>query len=251
MPFLNIPNSQLSSVTSVLLGNIKSKLRVQVKRQLDLLKEEVLQNCDNKDRLQQLSSTLSNISALVLKLEKTTSKIQNIVQPLTVVLNSFNLVLSAIRLLPTPAPISVVENLNRVKEFVRQIDIEVTIILSIVSGGISSKTSNILNTVQTLKLQIQQLDSSIKSCMETGTIPEQVQEQKTFVKEDVFYHTSPSNNTYSIEVVVVDSDDVAPLRQAIAKDRLGIIRFTSDRSYSSSTQVLVDEVVFKIDNNIL
>lgn len=68
--------------------------------------------------------------------------------------------------------------------------------------------------------------------------------------QQLFYHTGPDGTSYTITVIETDLSLVAPRRRAIAKDRQGIIRYRSDESFSSSTQVLVDEVKFNIDNNI-
>ena len=45
-----------------------------------------------------------------------------------------------------------------------------------------------------------------------------------------------------------NSPKIAPLRYAVAKDKYGTIRLRGESSFSSDTQVLLDELKFKIDN---
>jgi hypothetical protein len=47
-----------------------------------------------------------------------------------------------------------------------------------------------------------------------------------------------------------NSPRIAPRRYAIAKDRRGIIVLRGDSSFSSSTDVLLDEIKFRIDNQL-
>lgn len=250
MPFVNIPSSFLSSSIALLLGNIKAKLIVELRRKLTRLQDELLRNCSNKKKLQELSKNLSNISDIVTKLEDRLSKINSITTPLTTILTAFNSALLILRSLPTPVPINVTDTFERLKELSKQIDIEITIIANIISGTVTSRTSGLLNIISNLKNIISSIDANIKSCTETNNFVQELPEQKTFVGSDKFFHTTSSGITYSIEIVVADVESIAPLRQAVAKDKFGITRYTGDKSFSSSTQILVDELKFIIDNDI-
>ena len=62
---------------------------------------------------------------------------------------------------------------------------------------------------------------------------------------------SQSGKTYTIKIIKdPNSPDVAPKRQAIAQDFRGITVLTGPSSFSSSTQVLIDELKFRIDNQL-
>lgn len=250
MPFVNIPSSLLSSSIALLLGNIKARLIVELRRKLNQIQEELLQNCSNKQKLEELSKSLSNISDIIVKLESRLSRLNSITTPLTTILTAFNAALVLLRSLPTPAPIRVTDTFEKLKELSKQIDIEITIIANIVSGTVTSRTSGLLNIISNLKNIISSIDANIKSCIETNNLIPDAPEQGTFVGSDKFFHTTPRGTTYSIEIIVIDTESIAPLRQAIAKDRFGIVRYTGDKSFSSSTQILVDELRFIIDNDI-
>lgn len=75
-------------------------------------------------------------------------------------------------------------------------------------------------------------------------------EDTTRSTEEQFFYTGPDGTSYTITVISTDLSLIAPKRKAIAKDRDGVIRYSSDESFSSSTDVLIKEVQFNIDNNI-
>jgi hypothetical protein len=64
------------------------------------------------------------------------------------------------------------------------------------------------------------------------------------------FYTGPDGTVYTLEVIQVTSDFTrAPRRQAIAKNREGVKKFESSKSFSSSVDVLKREVKFRIDNS--
>jgi len=64
--------------------------------------------------------------------------------------------------------------------------------------------------------------------------------------------TPPQNYPYKNYILEIiqdpNSPKIAPKRYAVAKDRVGVIRLRGESSFSSDTQVLLDELKFEIDN---
>ena len=68
--------------------------------------------------------------------------------------------------------------------------------------------------------------------------------------EDVKY-TSESGTTYTIKIITdPDSPAIAPRRRAIAVDARGVTMLKGPLSFSSSTEVLVNELKFRINNQL-
>ena len=56
---------------------------------------------------------------------------------------------------------------------------------------------------------------------------------------------------YTLEIVNdPNSPAIAPRRYAIAKDKLGVIVIYGPSSFSSDTKILLDEIKFRIDNQL-
>ena len=66
-----------------------------------------------------------------------------------------------------------------------------------------------------------------------------------------FYHTGPNGIVYKLEILTdPQSPSIAPRRFAVAKDAKGVVVLKGPKSFSSSTKVLLDEIKFRIDNQL-
>ena len=66
-----------------------------------------------------------------------------------------------------------------------------------------------------------------------------------------YYYRGPNGDLYKLEIVAdIDSPSIAPRRFAVAKDASGVVVLRGPKSFSSSTQVLLDEIKFRIDNQL-
>jgi hypothetical protein len=68
---------------------------------------------------------------------------------------------------------------------------------------------------------------------------------------DIFSHIGPDGTIYKLEIQSVPEDStIAPRRFALARNVRGIAVLKGDLSFSSSTKVLLDEIKFRIDNQL-
>ena len=71
------------------------------------------------------------------------------------------------------------------------------------------------------------------------------------VDDSKYYYRGPNGDLYKLEIVAdVNSPSIAPRRFAIAKDTSDVTVLTGPKSFSSSTDVLLDEIKFRIDNQL-
>lgn len=64
-----------------------------------------------------------------------------------------------------------------------------------------------------------------------------------------FFHTTPDGRSYELEIILdSQSPKYAPLRFAIAKVPEGSIVLQGEKSFSASTDILLDELKFRLDN---
>ena len=71
------------------------------------------------------------------------------------------------------------------------------------------------------------------------------------IDDSKFFHTGPDGETYSLEIINdPNSPDIAPRRFAIATTVSGTVKFRGQKSFSSSTEVLLKELKFRIDNQL-
>lgn len=66
-----------------------------------------------------------------------------------------------------------------------------------------------------------------------------------------YYHTGPDGTVYELKIILeVDGPKIAPRHFATATNPEGVVVFKGDKSFSSSTDVLLDELRFRIDNQL-
>jgi len=65
------------------------------------------------------------------------------------------------------------------------------------------------------------------------------------------YYTAPSGDVFCLKIIKdPDSPDIAPRRYAAALDSEGVEVLTGQKSFSSNTDVLIEEIKFRIDNQL-
>ena len=70
-------------------------------------------------------------------------------------------------------------------------------------------------------------------------------------KDSRYYHRGPNGDLYLLEIIAdPDSPSIAPRHFAVAKDTSDVIVMRGPKSFSSSTDVLLDEIKFRIDNQL-
>ena len=71
------------------------------------------------------------------------------------------------------------------------------------------------------------------------------------IGKGVEYTSNTNGNTYTISIVTNTETGISvPQRQAVAKDFRGIVVLKGPLSFASSEQVLIDELKFRIDNQL-
>lgn len=249
MPYINIPESTIAAGASLIIGKVKAELKIKINEQLLELQERVNSACGNKAKLRNLSKRLSQIRKFIGSSKNRVNKINKITEPLVKISTTLNIAIAVLQNLPIPNTGTTVgvtnrfsNSLLRAKELSKQIGDSVLIINTAVGGA--AGFISVLATVETL---CNRIDRQIKRCLE-----EDVSEENVIVTEpdDTDNYIGPDGTPYRLSLELVEKTGIAPLRKAIAQDTRGIVRYQSDPSYSSSTDVLFDEVKFRIDNNI-
>ncbi len=97
---------------------------------------------------------------------------------------------------------------------------------------------NASNLSDTVKDNIKKILNRLQDANETGDPTK-------------FFHRGPDGTLYTLEVVEdLDSKGIAPRHFAIAKDPSGVTVLKGPKWFSSDVDVLIDEIKFRIDNQL-
>lgn len=249
MPYLNIPESTLAAGASLIIAKATAELKIKVNEQLKQLEQEVTNACGNPAKLRNLSRRLSQIRKFIGSSKNRINKINKITEPLGRIATTLNIAIAVLQNLPIPNVSTTVGVTNRfsnallrARELSKQISDSILIINTAVAGA-----AGFISVLAAVENLCNRIDRQIKRCLE-----EDVPEEDITITEpdDTANYTGPDGTPYRLSLELIDKTGIAPLRKAIAQDIRGIVRYQSDPSYSSSTDVLFDEVKFRIDNNI-
>jgi len=96
---------------------------------------------------------------------------------------------------------------------------------------------------------LQMIEELLKGCI-VNEIGDNLELASQFTPSSFDSRQSVSYRGYRLEVRTARDNTTIPLRYAVALDPVGVVVLEGPRSFSSSTQVLIDELKFRIDNQL-
>lgn len=248
------PQINLTSSIGPLIIKLKTELELKVVKELNGISNSLNEQvCGNPSELAKLKNRTSNIKKFLNFNKDRAERFQKVLNPLTRLVQTLRIAISALQLLPIPNNFTTVgvtnkfsDLLAKLKRFSNEVSDELLLLNLLLTGANSINTA--LIQAQTT---IERIDDFIRQCTDQGIFSNpqefsnliEVQINKSNILEQYL--------GFTLQVRTLDTSKVAPLRQVVAIDKLGIIRYSSDPSFASTIEVLVDEVKFKIDKSNL
>ena len=251
----------ISAVAAAQIGSLRGKLVAQIQKQvLDLL-NKFSSGCPDSKELEKIIKTRSTLINHLTSFEKRIAVFKDIAAKLTAVVSIVSAIVKIITSIPIPTaiippmtggiglPISVLNKFSaalvKLNKILDRLLGDAAAILAVVTT-ISLVISNLKDRLTSIDLAIQQCSigqpADLNQILATAQPPENTGSEGT-PNPDYLY------KGYVLAIIEdPDSPKIAPRRYAIAKDKVGTIRLRGESSFSSDTQVLLDELKFKIDN---
>ena len=250
-----ISGGGISAVVAVLVGTLRAQLILRIQKEVLKMLNKFLNQCPNPKDLQRIIKTRNNLLKNINSFQKRIDKLAKIAQTLLITVTAVKLVIKIITSIPVPTaiippqtggigiPISVLTKysnaLIKINKTLDKLIAEAAAITALIVA--------VSAIIKSLKARLDGIDAQIQACIKN---PTQVLEQ-TSVAE------SSANNTpqedfyykgYKLQIVqdIVDYK-LAPKRHAVAIDKRGIVVLQGPSSFSSSTDILLDEIKFRID----
>lgn len=223
--------------------------------------------CPSPEVLQQLIQVVTLLKRIVNSLVNTLETLQQITSALSATINALSLSLNTLRAVvianeaslvasaATPTGTAalfarILQKLDKLADNIRT-DIQGPSRLYGEKGldGLTCQAAKVVDyvavQVQVLQLFVNILDSFLQSCsivqINTGNLSSFQISRGGEVGNETY-------RGYNIQVQVdTNSPAIAPLRYAVAIDRIGVVVFQGQKSFSSSTEILIQEVKFAID----
>jgi prefoldin subunit 5 len=255
--------SQISKIVSSQIGPMQGKLRSNIQKKVLELLKEFANGCPNADRMKRIMATRNNLLNTINSFQKRVDAIKPIANNIQPAISVAKAALQVIVNIPIPTaiippmsggvgvPMSI---LNRYSRAITVLSTTIDVLEADVKA-VNSIVTTVSVPIATLRDRLQAVDIKIAQCSSTdpnsAALLETAQPQGNTGSEgtpnpDYLY------KGYTLEIIEdPDSPKIAPRRYAIAKDSRGNIKLIGQPSFSSSTQVLLDEIKFKIDNQLV
>lgn len=255
--------SNISKIVASQMGPLQGKLRSEVQKKVLELLAEFSNGCPNQAKMKEIILVKNNLLKIINSFKKRVDSIKTLSGTIKPSISVANTALNVIVSLPTPTaiippqtgglgvPMSVLnaysKGINTLMQTIDVLESDVEAVDSIVTA-INTPLNSLITTLSLLDSKI--LICSLNSNADLSTILNEVQPPSNTGSEGI-----PSADFtykgYVLEIVQdSNSPKIAPKRYAIATDSRGIVVLQGDSSFSSSTQVLLDEIKFRIDNKI-
>jgi hypothetical protein len=257
---------QLSGIIAKQVGSIQGKLVNQVQNQVLNVLSKFTSQCPNAKEIEKIIRIKNNLLKNINALERRIQKLRSVASKLDASIRAARVAISIIKRIPRPTVLKFVPDpgalvigvkfsaLTRLSDRLIQLN-KLLDALEADKAGILGVINTVSVTLGGLKRRLEAIDIAIQGCsrdsaelnqiVASAQPPQNTGSEGTPLDPDYYYK--------GYELAIVDdpnSPKIAPRRYAIAKDKIGVIVLYGPSSFSSDTKVLLDEIKFRIDNQL-
>lgn len=257
--------SQISKIVSSQIGPLQGKLRSAIQKKVLELLKEFANGCPNVESMKRIMKTRNNLLNTINSFQKRVDAIKPLANRLQPAISIAKVALNVITNIPIPTaiippmsggigvPMSVLNKyskaINILATTIDVLEADVKAVNSIVTT-VSVPIATLRDRLQAIDLKIAQCSSNTGNAADSQALLATAQPQGNTGSEG----TPDPNYLYKNYTLAIiedpNSPKIAPRRYAIAKNKKGIIVLRGPASFSSSTQVLLDEIKFQIDKQL-
>lgn len=268
----NLP--QISGIIANQAGKLQGELEARILGEITKIQDKFINECPDSDAILETieiqNKLLNSVNLFYKRIQKYRPFVSKLEAPLTIARNAVLLLKS----LPLPSsvppgvgiPVGVLntfsDSLAFITRTINSIDSDVSSANDLLDSTISS-LDNARDNLKSVSLKMETCvgaleDSEIKTkllnkiqpAINTGT--EGIPLDSKGNLDTRYEYRSSSGKDYTLLILNDPSFEInVPRRVAVAKNRNGVVVIRGDSSFSSDTQVLLDELKFKIENQLL
>ena len=268
-----ITPSELSYLVALQLGDIEAEIRSRVEAEVRRIISEFANQCPPIEKLIPLINKLNRITSIINKFEARVKPFERMVKRLDPPLKAAKVLVNVLKSIPIPTTIGTppgpqggvifsvpIKVTNKYSELLR-LACELVVSIEDDIKACNALLGDTVFDIADLKGRINIVLPQIQKCTENGGLSsDQLEQIRNAVQgenrdgtagdSEVSFRGVNGKN-YKLSVVVdPNSPSIAPRRFAIAKDEIGVIVLKGPLSFASSTEVLIQELKFRIDNQL-
>ena len=271
--------SQLSAIVATQLGRVQGELEARIQDEAAKMTSKFASKCPSQDELVKIAKIRNSLLRIINSFQSLTNRFGRLPKKLRPPIRAANIIIRLLKRSPIPLAVGTPPNKDfgglisaRTAGFVTsQADrlIQVTLLLEALEddlesvndlvGNINPNLNNIRSVLDTLNQKIEDCaDEAQNSNEEEQNIKNLLNEiqpvESTSIAGSVGggeEYEAENGRVYLLEVIQEQtSTGPVPRRLAVARDNLGVIILRGQPSFSSDTSVLIEELKFRIDNQL-
>jgi hypothetical protein len=258
----------IAVVAASQVGALKGALAAQILKRVITMLSKFSSGCPDNKELQKIIKVRSTLLKHLTSFEKRVNAFAAIANQLTAIVSVIKIIIQLITSIPLPTaiippqtggigiPVSVLTKYsNALVKVNKKLDTIITEAAAItgIINTVSPIITNLKNRLESIDIAIEQCSignpADLSDILATAQPPQNTGSEGT--PTDAQGNPDPNYQYKGYVLAIIqdpNSPKIAPRRYAVAKDRIGTIRLRGESSFSSDTQVLLDELKFKIDN---
>lgn len=278
MPLPENIKPQLNKYVSASVGSAQAMVITRVQKEADRMLNELLTQCPPVEVLESMSNTLNTLRPILISADKKVQQAGNVGKFLEPTILAASIIIDIITSMPLPAvfmtppgpvtvgatgPYGVLKSesiATQTKRNARVQFLQKTIeTLTDEGRAIKQVVTGASGTLTPVKVKLDQIDALIQTCLVNQNLSDEerkrllakIKEKNQDPSNTSLEYTSTSGYTYTIKVIQdPNSPEIAPKRQAIVQDFRGITVLTGPSSFASNPQILIEEIKFRIENQL-
>lgn len=261
----------ISAIVARQIGSLKGKLVSQVQKEVLSILNKFSSKCPNTKDLERIIKTKNILLKHLTSFEKRVETFAGTANKLLTVARTVSALIKVITSIPIPTAIIPpgggvginISVLTKYSNTLVKLNKTVDQLLG-EAAAITSTIATVKPIIASLRSRLTLIDAVIEQCsleqsaqgglaqiVATSQPPENTGSEGTPLDAQGNLNQDYLYKGYTLEIVQdPNSPAIAPKRYAIAKDKTGIIVIYGPSSFSSDTQVLLDEIKFRIDNQL-
>jgi hypothetical protein len=254
--------STLSRVVAQQMGTIQGKLAAYGVGKLRTIIAELNTRCPSDAELRVILRTIVNIQNILNKYKRQVLKYNSLITKLDTVISSVDVTVKVLRVLPIPTAVAGVgvpigltnrysESLINLSEYLDNLKNDKESIKSILSNSTldTNQVEALMTTINSKLIQCVEADGGTNYLTTVSELLRGNTESNDRIEGPVPY-VLDNGAQYFIEVIPVEEGTGVPRRRAQAKNLEGVVVMKGDPSYSSDENILIEELIFRLENQL-
>jgi hypothetical protein len=253
---INEFTTRLPAYAVIALGKIQAFIIQYVQEKIAEILEQLQNQCPPPARLAQLSELVKKVRKTLNSINKKIDAVEKIAKYLDPVIIAVTIFIEVQKLLPIPTITAGTQNRNssRLRKFEKLLEgLEDTRFA--IKASVTAAKSFMVPIQSALNI----IEALIERCATRGEISDEdrkdlfdkIQNKTEEIYRIGIQYRNEKGTVYTIKIVEdPNSPKIAKRRQAIAQDFRGITVLTGPSSFAGDPQILVEELKFRIDNQL-